>query len=194
MDILSAEHFFNKIVYLDGILPFHPNFIRTIIRVKVILANNLKKLLNAMINLQTLHGKVVTYAIGYIVYLYLYKLFSYIAHSSCYSIYKNRHTRKHTHKHVVLLLYIEKRNTLSIITNHVSTKMNDIGSIVVVVLHRSSQYSKQQFSEEEEAAAPGKSIFQSISLLAVLSLRIIFPTRSTSGKYKEFSKSYHRIL
>ena len=79
MDILSAEHFFNKIVYLlDGILPFHPNFIRTIIRVKVILANNLKKLLNAMINLQTLHGKVVTYAIGYIVYIlyYIYSVYS----------------------------------------------------------------------------------------------------------------------
>ena len=73
------------------------HFIPTIIRVKVILANNLKKLLNAMINLQTLHGKVVTYAIGYIVYLYLYKLFSYIAYSSCYNIFKNRHTRKHTH-------------------------------------------------------------------------------------------------
>ena len=45
------------------------HFIPTIIRVKVILANNLKKLLNAMINLQTLHGKVETYAIGYILYM-----------------------------------------------------------------------------------------------------------------------------
>ena len=172
------------------------HFIPTIIRAKVILANNLK-LLNAMINSQTLHGKVVTYAIEYIVYLYLYKLFSYIAHSSCYNIYKNRHTRKHTHIRMqYLLLYIEKRNTLSIITNHVSTKMNDIGSIVVCssIAQKYSQYSKQQCFEEEEEAAPGKSIFQSISLLAVLSLRIIFPTRSTSGKYKEFSKSYHRIL
>ena len=76
--IFVCEEFAKYSVYQDGILLFHPNFIQTIIRVKIILANRLKKLLNTIINLQTLQGIVVTYAIGYyIVYFYINYFFIY---------------------------------------------------------------------------------------------------------------------